>query len=67
MPSACSRLGRIGAHRHGFNVFFLRNDEGADLFPEVGIEEVHDNHWTRLGRAQRWPVVKDMPWVEVER
>jgi hypothetical protein len=22
----------IGAHRHGFNVFFLRNDEGDDLF-----------------------------------
>jgi hypothetical protein len=37
----------IGAHRHGFYVFFLRPDEGIDLFPEVTIEEVHDNYWTR--------------------
>jgi hypothetical protein len=32
----CKRRGyrMIGAHRHGFNVFFLRDDEGVGFFPE---------------------------------
>ena len=55
----------IGAHRHGFNAFFLRQDEGGDLFPEVSIEEVHNNYWTKLAQNQRWPRVKDMKWVKV--
>jgi hypothetical protein len=55
----------IGAHRHGFNAFFLREDEGKEFFPEVGIEEVHDNYWTRFGQDKRWPLVKDMNWVKV--
>lgn len=55
----------IGAHRHGFNVFFLRNDIAPDLFPEVSIESVHDNPWTKIGRLERWPLVKDMKWVAV--
>ncbi len=55
----------IGAHRYGFNAFFLRNDTAPELFPEVSIEHVHDNPWTRQGREQRWPRVKDLDWVEV--
>jgi hypothetical protein len=68
MQRLCKRRGyrMIGAHRHGFNVFFLRDNEGTQFFPEVSIEDVHDNHWTRWGQANRWPLVKDMPWREVE-
>ena len=55
----------IGSHQYGFNAFFLRNDEGLDWFPEVSIGEVHDNPHTRRGQKTRWPLVKDMPWVEV--
>jgi hypothetical protein len=55
----------IGAHRHGFNAFFLREDEGREFFPEVSVEEVHDNYWTKLGQDSRWPLVKDMNWVKV--
>lgn len=55
----------IGGHKHGFNVFFMRNDMGQDLFPSLSIEEVHNNLWTRIGQSERWPLVKDMPWVEV--
>ena len=54
----------IGSHRHGFNVFFLREDEGTDFFPEISLEEVHNNHWTKLAQ-QRWPRVKNMKWLEV--
>jgi hypothetical protein len=55
----------IGAHRHGFNVFLLRNDIASALFPEIDAKTVHDNAWTRLSQAERWPAVKDMGWVEV--
>jgi hypothetical protein len=67
MQKLCKRRGYrlIGAHRHGFNAFFLREDEGHKFFPEVSIEEIHDNHWTKWSRASRWPVVRDMPWQEV--
>lgn len=67
MQKLCKERGyrMIGAHRHGFNVFFLRQDEGIDLFPEVTIEEVHDNYWTRWGQTHRWPLVKEMAWQEV--
>ncbi|HEX2327523.1 MAG TPA: hypothetical protein VHN74_02280 [Candidatus Angelobacter sp.] len=55
----------IGAHKHGFNVLFLRNDIGLDVFPAVSIAEVHDNLWTRKGQGERWKRVEGMNWVEV--
>jgi hypothetical protein len=69
MARLCKRRGYrlIGANRHGFNAFFLRNDEGTDFFPEVPVEETRDNHWSQWGENHRWPAVKDMPWVEVEQ
>jgi hypothetical protein len=55
----------IGAHSLGFNAFFLRNDEGTDMFPEVSIESVHDNDYTRHAQTVRWPPVASLPWVAV--
>jgi hypothetical protein len=55
----------IGAHRHGFNVVFLRNDIGLDIFPAVSIDEVHDNLWTKIEQNERWKLLKDMNWIEV--
>lgn len=55
----------IGSHRHGYNVFFLREDVGKDVFPEVSIDAVHNNPWTRYGQSMRWPMVRDMEWQEV--
>jgi hypothetical protein len=55
----------VGSHRHGFNVFFMRNDIGNDLFPEISVEEVHNNPWTKWGQAKRWEAVKHLGWVEV--
>jgi hypothetical protein len=56
----------IGAHRHGFNVLFLRNDIAIEQFPEVSIGSVHDNPWTRACQTTLWPQVKDMDWATVE-
>jgi hypothetical protein len=63
----CSKKGYrlIGSHRYGFNVLFMRNDTGIEYFPEVSIQSIHDNPWTRYGQQQRWPKVKDMPWIRV--
>jgi hypothetical protein len=55
----------IGSHKAGFNVFFLRNDIAQDLFPEVSIEHVHNNYWTKARQEQIWPLIKDKPWVKV--
>jgi hypothetical protein len=55
----------IGSHRHGFNVFFLREDLAGDLFPEVSISDIHDNPWSRYGQSTRWPAIRDMEWQEV--
>jgi SAM-dependent methyltransferase len=55
----------IGGHRFGFNTFFLRNDEGCDLFPEIMVEVVHDNAYTKAAQKERWVRVKHLPWTEV--
>ena len=55
----------IGAHRHGFNVLFMRTDVGADWFPEIAPEICHRNPWTQIGQNERWPAVRDLPWVTV--
>jgi hypothetical protein len=67
MVKLCKKRGyrMIGAHRHGFIVFFLRDNEGQKFFPEVSVQQVHDNHWTRWNQAVNWPLVRDMPWKEV--
>jgi len=54
----------IGSHKHGFNVFFLRNDIAPNIFPEVSIESVQQARWTRE-QEKLWPRIKDMGWVEV--
>jgi hypothetical protein len=53
----------IGAHRHAFNAFFLRNDEGVKFFPEVSVEDVREPF--RQAEANRWPLMKNMPWEKV--
>lgn len=69
--AAMVKLGRkkgyrlIGAHRYGFNVFFLRNDVAPELFPEVTMESVHACSVAANAQQQEWPRVKNLPWVSV--
>jgi len=55
----------IGSHRFGFNAFFMLNGVGTDYFPEVSVESVHDNSYTKFRNATAWKEVKDLPWVIV--
>lgn len=57
----------IGSHRYGFNVFFLRNDVGQDYFPEVSVESVWDNSYSKSRMQKVWPIVKDMNWVDLDK
>ena len=55
----------VGAHKHGFNLIFIREDIGQKYFPEVRIEDVSNNPWTIESKKKRWDKVKNLPWLEV--
>lgn len=55
----------VGTHRYGFNAFFVRNDVGENLLPEVTVESCVQDSYSRQAREIRWPKVKDLGWVEV--
>jgi hypothetical protein len=55
----------VGGHKYGFNAIFIRKDIGTECFPEVSVEEVHDNSFTRYRRETAWKEVKDLSWVKV--
>jgi hypothetical protein len=55
----------IGAHKYGFNAIFMLNEIGRDHFPEVSVESVHDNPYTKLRRDKVWHEIKDLAWVKV--
>ena len=55
----------IGAHRAGYNAIFMLNEICKDYFPEVSVESVHDNPYTKLWAQTKWREIKDLPWVEI--
>jgi hypothetical protein len=55
----------IGSHRFGFNAIFMLNGVGTEYFPEVSVESIHDNEYTKFRNRTAWKQVKDMPWVAV--
>jgi hypothetical protein len=54
----------IGAHRHGFNLIFLRNDIAPDIFPEVDYRQYYQTIHS-LNRQPAWNKVANLPWQEV--
>lgn len=68
--AAFVKLGRekgyrlVGCHRHGYNAFFVRNDLGANVFPEVSAASCMDNPFTRAVQANRGSMTYD-GWVLV--
>lgn len=55
----------VGTQRLGFNAFFLRNDVGADVFPEVDASACLDRPFVHWARATFLPRVRDREWVDV--
>lgn len=68
---ALSRLGSskgyrlVGVSRSGIDAIFVRNDLGAEFFPEVTVSACLDHPKSAWGRESRFPTVADLPWVEV--
>jgi hypothetical protein len=55
----------IGSHRHGFNAIFMSNEIGTEYFPEVSVEKIHDNLYTKIRRETSWPRIKGFPWLKI--
>jgi hypothetical protein len=55
----------VGGHRFGFNAIFMLDGIGTEYFPEVTVESVHDNSYTKFRNATSWKEIKDLPWVQV--
>lgn len=69
--AAMCKLGRekgyrlIGAHRFGFNAFFMKAGVGEAFFPEVDVHSCVQDPYSRITRDEAWPLVKDRNWQEV--
>jgi hypothetical protein len=55
----------IGCNNGSWNAFFLKNGIGETLFPEEPVKNCFRSEWNRFGMEHRFPLVKDMEWVEV--
>lgn len=49
----------------GFNAFFVRDDVGGELMPEVEPKDCLTHPWNVYGEQVRYPRVAGMEWVEV--
>jgi len=55
----------IGVERYGFNAFFMRDDVGNDVFPEVDVLECVNIPFVKWAQKELLPQVKDKLWQEV--
>ncbi|MBK7277549.1 MAG: hypothetical protein IPI08_13660 [Betaproteobacteria bacterium] len=49
----------VGTQSLGFNAFFVRNDVGTDLLPEVSAATCLDRPFVRWAMKELLPLVKD--------
>lgn len=55
----------VGTNRYGYNAFFIINGEGEDFLPEISVESCFTHPKVLWGVKERYPSIKDFPWVEV--
>jgi len=55
----------VGCNRYGYNAFFVRNPLGTREIPEVSVAECFKHPKVIWGMRERFPTVRDLPWVEV--
>lgn len=69
--SAFVKLGKekgyrlVGCNIYGTNAFFIRNDVGKDILPEIKTNECFKHPRARFGMEKRLPKVKDKKWIEI--
>jgi hypothetical protein len=55
----------VGSNSYDFNVVFIRNDVGTELFPEVTAESCFNHPAARWGHAMGRPYLDQFEWQEV--
>lgn len=55
----------VGVNKYGFNAFFIKNGLGEEVLPEIKASECFGHPKVKEGVRERYPKVKDLPWVEV--
>lgn len=55
----------VGVNKYGFNAFFIKNGLGEALLPEIKAAECFNHPKVKEGIRERYPKIKDLPWVEV--
>ena len=55
----------VGCNRYGFNAFFIRNPLGENELPEIDVHDCFRHPKVLWGMKDRFPLVKDLPWVDV--
>lgn len=69
--AAFVKLGRrkgyrlVGCNRYGYNAFFVRNPLADRFLPEIPAAACFNHPKTIAGMRDRFPRVKDLPWLEV--
>jgi hypothetical protein len=55
----------VGCNRLGYNAFFVRNGFGDAELPEIPTIQCFKHPKVFAGMRDRFPTIKDFPWVEV--
>lgn len=55
----------VGCNRYGYNAFFIKNPLGENEIPRIDISDCFKHPKVLWGMKERFPTVKDFPWVEV--
>jgi hypothetical protein len=55
----------VGCNRYGYNAFFIKNPLGEKEIPEIPVRDCFKHPKVLWGMKERFPTVKDSPWVEV--
>lgn len=55
----------VGINRYGYNAFFIREGLAENLIPTLEVRDCFSHPKVVLGMRERFPLVKDLPWVEV--
>jgi len=52
-------------YRYNTNAFFMKNDVGLDIFPEVTVESCLSSDYAVYQHQSKYPLIKDKPIVEI--
>jgi len=55
----------IGFEKYGFNIFFMRNDVGTDIFLKLVTDDYEKIPFVKWGKNEFLHLVKDKEWQEV--